>query len=710
MEDLEEEQEEKAIGNTQNKIKNNPSAVQTRILEHLDIGYSYGLAKRMEQFRSNKELGYRPAGSRAEFETGEMLKCEMQKLGLSSVTKDAVRVDGWEFKKAVLSYTLEDGREKQVLLGAYQTTMVTDGFEEYSLMYLGKGTEKEYEGKDVTGKLVLVEINQRNEWWINYPVYQAHLKGAKAVIAVQTGGYGEIDDEALNAQDIAGPEDAPAFSISRKDAQDLKHLLEKNEEIRVHLDADTQVKRDCVTYNITGRIPGKHPDRIVLLSAHYDSYFSGFQDDNTAVSMMFGIAKALLESKMQPNNTILFCAMAAEEWGVVDSNFDWSTGAYEQVMTAHPEWAGQVIADLNFELPALAHGTRARIRSCYEYTAFLETYLKTLQEISMTEAYPQETKITAPIETWSDDFSMAIAGIPSMVNDFTGGSFMETHYHSQFDNDMYYDEKVYRFHHELFVLLIEALDRTAVVPLNFAPVMRRAAEKMPLKVSKMLGEGWKNESEQLQTIMQEAQKVFEMAGTYEQAEYENLEKQNERYAGYLSSGQKEQAEHCYQELRKKEKLLLKKFKLEQDTFVRIDWYGNVLYPHEIIGKNMQLLENAIYHLSKKELSQALEKLYQIDNNAYAFMFDEQVYDHFTEYVLHQPKDRLKWGYHRLMEHANLYHLVKKLLKKQNMEDPDFSEEIQYLKAGYRRQCGLLEKELEKMMDVVRGSFLSESQL
>ena len=48
--------------------------------------------------------------------------------------------------------------------------------------------------------------------------------------------------------------------------------------------------------------------------------------------------------------------------------------------------------------------------------------------------------MTAPIETWSDDFSMAIAGIPSMVNDFTGGSFMETHYHSQFDNDDYYDE------------------------------------------------------------------------------------------------------------------------------------------------------------------------------------------------------------------------------------------------------------------------------
>lgn len=80
----------------------------------------------------------------------------------------------------------------------------------------GKGTETDYQGKDVRDKLVLVEINQRDEWWINYPVYQAHLKGAAALIAVQSGGYGEIDDEALNAQDIAGPEDAPAFPFPEK--------------------------------------------------------------------------------------------------------------------------------------------------------------------------------------------------------------------------------------------------------------------------------------------------------------------------------------------------------------------------------------------------------------------------------------------------------------------------------------------------------------
>ncbi len=452
-------------------MHDNGVTLQKKVLQNLDIPYSYELAKRMEQYRSHPTLGYRPAGSKAEFETGEMLKTEMEKIGLSEVTKDAVTVDGWEFHKAALSYTNAVGEIVSAELGAYQTTFVTDGPKEFSMMYLGKGTETDYHGKDVRDKLVLVEINQRDEWWINYPVYQAHLKGAAALIAVQSGGYGEIDDEALNAQDIAGPEDAPAFSISRKDAAGLLELLRDQEEITVTFDAESRVTRNCTTYNIVGKIPGKHPDRMVLLSAHYDSYFDGFQDDNTAVALMFGIAKALWDSGFQPNNTIVICAMASEEWGVVDSNFDWSTGAYEQIFTAHPEWVGKVIADLNFELPALAHGTRARIRSCYEYVSFLEEYLADLP--NLTIAYPEETAVTSPIETWSDDFSMAIAGVPSMVNDFTGGSFMETHYHSQFDNDEFYDEQVYRLHHELFALLILALDETAVVPLQFSPVVQR---------------------------------------------------------------------------------------------------------------------------------------------------------------------------------------------------------------------------------------------
>lgn len=671
--------------------------MQEAVIKNIDTDYSYRLAKRMEQFRSNEKLGYRPAGSRAEFLTGEMLKEEMLKLGLSDVCKNAVTVDGWEFKHAELTFETKAGEKYTALLGAYQTDFVTDGAQEFDLMYLGKGTEADYEGKDVTGKLVLMDINQRDEWWINYPVYQAHLKGAAAVIAVQCGGYGEVDAKALNAQDIAGPEDAPAFSISREDAARLRERLEKQEEMTVQLNADSRVRRDCTTYNISGCIPGRHPERMVLLSAHYDSYFSGFQDDNTAVAMMFGIAKTLIESGFKPNNTIVFCAMAAEEWGVVDSNFDWSTGAYEQIFTAHPEWVGKVIADLNFELPALAHGTRARIRCCYEYVHYIKEYLDGLPEL--TKAYPEMTSVTAPIETWSDDFSMAIAGIPSMVNDFTGGSFMETHYHSQFDNDDFYDEAVYRLHHELFTLLILALDETAVVPLDFTPVLERilaGGSEIAAKVEET--------QEQIAAITKKLIQVTEETQEKAKQSYEETAAINTRYHALLAEGNMQEAEQLFAENREREKRLLAKFKQEQDRFVRIDWYGEVFFPHEILWKNIGLLQNAINALEQSDVDKALEKIYQVDNNAYAFMFDEYVYRHFTDYVFNQPKERLKWGYGRLLEHEDLYHVVKCLLKKRKEADTDYREELHYLKECHKKQTGRLIDTLKETGQTIQEMF------
>ena len=666
--------------------------LRERVLREIDTEYSCNLAKKMEQFRSHPVLGYRPAGSRAEFETGEFLVQEMLKIGLSDVHKDAVTVDGWEFHRASLSYYTAEKEKITVELGAYQTTFFTDGEKPFSLVYLGKGTAADYEGRDVQGKLVLVEINQRDEWWINYPVYQAYLKGAAALIAVQSGGYGEVDEEALNAQDIAGPENAPAFSISRKDAAGLLKLLEKEEELSVIFDADTRVRRNCTTYNIVGSIPGKHPERMVLLSAHYDSYFSGFQDDNTAVAMMLGIARALLRSGVKPKNTIVICAMAAEEWGVIDSNCDWSTGAYEQVFTAHPEWVGKVIADLNFELPALAHGTRARIRSCYEYVDFLEEYLEELP--NLTRAYPEETKVTAPIETWSDDFSMAIAGIPSMVNDFTGGSFMETHYHSQFDNDGFYDERVYRLHHELFALLLLALDETAVVPLQFALVAERVLRGID-KCREVLEReevtaALKDGKEELVRELERAEGIYRGKVEKYREEYAQVRGTNRTYRELLHGNQPEEAEKLYRESREQEKKLLARFLEEQNIFVRIDWYGNVLYPHEIIAQNLQLLCGAAANLEENQLSSALRKLYQVDNNAYAFMFERRVYEHFTDYVFHQPKERLKWGYGRLLEHENLYELVQELLKKEKAGEEEFAGETKNLKqAGIRQGEKLL---------------------
>lgn len=337
----------------------------------------------------------------------------MKRIGLQNVTKDEFWLDSWTFERAVLRFQDQHGELHTCQMGAYQTNFETDGFETYDLVYVGRGTASDYEGLNVRGKLVLADINQRDEWWINYPVYQAYLKGAVGLIAVQTQGYAEIDPRALNAQDIAGPEYAPAFSLSRQDASYLKELLCPEDpavshpsSVAVELNASSWVERNRPAYNITGYLPGtaasEGDDRMILLSAHYDSYFDGFQDDNCAVSMTFGIIKALIDSGYQPRYTIAVCALAAEEWGVCDSKFDWSTGAWNQVFRVHPEWQGRVIADLNFELPAHAHNTQDAIRSTYESADFLKHFCENVTVPK--EAYPDGLTVLAPIETWSDDF------------------------------------------------------------------------------------------------------------------------------------------------------------------------------------------------------------------------------------------------------------------------------------------------------------------
>lgn len=37
-----------------------------------------------------------------------------------------------------------------------------------------------------------------------------------------------------------------------------------------------------------------------MLSAHYDSYFDGFQDDNTAISMMLSMGKRCWKLDISP--------------------------------------------------------------------------------------------------------------------------------------------------------------------------------------------------------------------------------------------------------------------------------------------------------------------------------------------------------------------------------------------------------------------------
>lgn len=652
---------------------------QQAYLEHVDIGYSYDLALGLEDIRSNDALGYRTAGSQAELDTGDMLKAQMEAIGLQNVTKDAFTLDTWTFEKAELTFTDSAGNPYTAQLGGYQAQFVTDGAESFTIIDGGQGTEADLCELDVAGKLVLIDINQRENWWINYPAYEASLRGAAAVIAVQDGGYAEVSDDALNAQDICGPADAPAFSMSRTDANALRAAMGENNEITVTLDAVSRVGFDGTSYNIVGMIPGADPDAMILMSAHYDSYFAGFQDDNAAIALMFGIAKGIIDSGYQPEKTLVFCAMAAEEWGVSDTRYDWSTGAYNQIFRVHPEWVGKVIADINFELPAMNEGDTDQIRTSYELKTFVEDFRETVPAVE--GVFPQGIEVIVPTQTWSDDFSLSIAGVPSSVTALRGG-FAQTHYHSQFDNRDTYSEEAFLFHHNLYGMLMLAYDRCAVSPLDFSTRLEALREAMD------------------DTILT-AEQVSALSGALTDAEkaasdaWTAVSDINSRYREALDNGDTAAADALLQQSREMNAAVLAAFRFAEDSFVRLTWEDVSIFPHEHSQNNLIALNAAVEALEAGDSAAAVDEyLYAVDNNWYAYDWSRETFDHFTNYVLNQSADRLMWGAGRVQGHEDLFDVIRSLLGKYGDTAADYTEELARLEAAVETQTAMLAQQVD----------------
>lgn len=654
-------------------------AAQQAYLEKVDVDYAYHLALQLEDIRSNENLGYRTAGSEAELATGDMLKAEMESIGLQNVTKDEFTLDTWTFEKAQLSFTDSTGAEYTAELGGYQTDFVTDGPEAFTIVDGGEGTEADLDGLDVTGKLVLIDINQRDNWWINYPAYEAHLRGAAAVIAVQDGGYGEVSDDALNAQDICGPADAPAFSMSRTDAEALRAALDENGEASVTLDAVSRVGMDGVSYNITGMIPGKDEDSMVLMSAHYDSYFAGFQDDNAAIALMLGIAKAIIDSGYQPEKTLVFCAMAAEEWGVSNTRYDWSTGAYNQIFRVHPDWVGKVVADINFELPAMNEGETDQIRTSYELKTFVEDFKESVPQVE--GVFPEGIEVIVPTQTWSDDFSLSIAGVPSSVTALRGG-FAQTHYHSQFDNRDTYSPEAFLFHHNMYGMLMLAYDRCAVSPLDFSTRLEALRASMDDTVLT------EEQVSSLNAALDEAEDAASAA-------WDKVSEINDSYRKALDSGDTAAADALIQESRETNAAVLSAFKYAEDAFVRLTWEDVSIFPHEHSQNNLLALNGAVEALERGDSATAIDEyLYAVDNNWYAYDWSRETFDYFTNYVLNQSDDRPMWGAGRVQGHEDLYDVIRSLLDKYGDTSADYTAELARLNDAVNNQTAMLAEQVD----------------
>ena len=299
----------------------------------------------------------------------------------------------------------------------------------------------------------------------------------------------------------------------------------------------------------------------------------------------------------------------------------------------------------------------------------------------MDGVFPGGIEIIVPTQTWSDDFSLSIAGVPSSVTALRGG-FAQTHYHSQFDDRDTYSREAFLFHHNMYGLLMMAYDHCAVSPLDFTARLNALRDTMDETV--MTAE----QTAALSAALDEAEAAASTA-------WAKVSEANAAYQQALDAGDADKADELLAEAREMNANVLAAFKLAEDSFVRLTWEDSSIFPHEHSQNNLLALEGAAEALKQGDSAAALDEyLYLVDNNWYAYDWSRETFEYFTDYVLNQSADRLMWGAGRVQGHEDLFDVIRSLQEKYGDSSADYTAELARLDQAIETQRTMLNEQVE----------------
>ncbi len=621
------------------------------------VAFARTVTQTIADMGDNPDVGNRSSGSPAEKQAAEFIEKTMKEIGLQNVTVDPITLDNWTFNRGRVYYTDASGAQQFFPLGGFATNLQCD-MQEVSVVYVGRGTAEEYEGLDVEGKVVLFDIDQAEDWWVEIPAYEAHVHGALCALVCNVSGYAYYDADTIGSQDYCGPETVPAFSLSQNSAAILRQIAEENGgEAKVILDVDSVVTRNGQSQNVWGEIPGA-TDEVIYFFAHYDGYYHSFFDDASGVGTMLSVARELVRSGYTPDKTIRFIAHGAEEWGHVDTEYDWSAGAYAEITQTHPKWAdtGFVVLNIDGMYPVQGH-TDFAAAATYEVEAFAA---QIGEPIYADGAYGFEAK--SPTTCWTEDFGYVRAGVPAIVASHAEPEsiYHGPAYHSSMDNVILgVDEAAWAKSIELFRQYALSLDALATRPMNFSNRFTVMAETY---------EG----NADLDAFLKAAAVLDE-----------KIVALNRDYAAALESGNTEKAAALRAEGLALDAATQPIFRDAVQATTAFDWDDNTVFPYELTNWNIEALEGAIAALQAGDVTTALDEcLTGVDYNWYAYSFSQETYEYMLDKMFNKAAGT--WGEGMIrFDGENLWVLMHSLMEKG--EGADYSEEIAELEAALARQ-------------------------
>ncbi|MEZ4722703.1 MAG: M20/M25/M40 family metallo-hydrolase [Flavobacteriales bacterium] len=279
------------------------------------------------------DIGHRLSGSPQADQAIEYSVQLMQGIGLTT-TKQSVMVPHWvRGEPEIAFYKSSNGEKGSLQIIALGGSVNTPGdMLNARIVEVQSWNELAELGEDgVKGKIVFF-----NEKMADTNLYTFHSYGhcvkhrwGGAVEAAKYGAVGAIvrslstridDFPHTGSMTYDGAIDSiPAAAISTSNAQMLSTLLEKGEKVEIFWKQSCQTLPDKQSYNVIGEIKGtEHPDKIILLGGHLDSWDVGHgaHDDGAGVMQSLAAIELLKKMNYQPKHTIRVVFFMNEENGL----------------------------------------------------------------------------------------------------------------------------------------------------------------------------------------------------------------------------------------------------------------------------------------------------------------------------------------------------------------------------------------------------------
>lgn len=658
--------------------------------------------------------GWRTAGSDAEHKAADYLADLFKKIGLEDVAKEPVELDKWQFNGA--EFTLEN-KDADVNVKINPVSYASSGTDSKGItgevVYLEHGYEADYEkyydeqglkgdDRNMNGKIVLIDINQDDEYWIDTHYQEAFYQGAAGLMSYSSqyvdkdgNQRGDKWDAACQMQDLCSRDlKVPCVSISRADGLEIIKGIEKIKKAgktpTSKLVVDNEILEDKgISYNVTGKIKGTgNTGQRILVAGHYDKYFYGVNDDCAAIGLVAAMAKAMIDSDYKPVNDIIFIAHGAEEWGQTGIAADWAEGSWEMITKVHPEWSGTTLGLLNYELPAKEKksGKLSASMKATEETFSLQEDL--LNKSGLTDRLGAKADIK--LDYGSSDMSDAICyqfkGVPCyQVNGYAGsnGPDLST-YHTKYDDNDEYSSEAMDYALKLSGALAMYIDQSPALKLDFD---LRCDELE--NIAKGNEDIYKEAGISVEEY-KEALKSFRTAGKAFAAKADEI---NEAYEE--AAAKKSDTSEIMKEALAFNKQGLEAYQYMQDNFLGMSGDGGVYVYHDIIQQNINVIDSVVNSLKNNKAGDALEEAYAINGgleyNAYSFGLktcEEGLKVAFCDYV---TDNRL---YGKAVGRAETYPATHALVNEKASD-------------GFRDEIALYEKERAKLMTELKTYMTQE---